>query len=46
MEKSDYESEQLMQNVTNVPADVKVIFVLVSFPVSGFCVFPILEAYV
>lgn len=30
-------------NVTNIPADVKVIFVLVSFPVSGFHVFPVLQ---
>lgn len=33
----------LMQNVTNVPVDVKVVFVLVSFPLSAFRVFPILQ---
>lgn len=30
-------------NVTDVPADIKVVFALVSFLVSGFCVFPVLQ---
>lgn len=34
---------RLMPNVTDVPAEVEVNFVLVSFPVGGFCVFPILH---
>lgn len=43
MEKSDYKPDAADGKHTNVPADIKVIFVLPSFPVSGFCAFPILQ---